>query len=1265
MSDKIITQALGNAIVTSIKIADGAITADKIAANSIVISNLSPAIAAQSAGVKITSVIYLSGLSVAGTTGEFCNLTGSGFYNGATVFVANYQCLTYYINSSGLQFKVPIGIAPGTYWIYVKNTDGATAFKPNAIVISTTPTWASPAVGLIATINTQNFVNYSLVATSDSNIAYSLLSGTLPSGLSLSASGNISGTATIGSVPSSPYYFTVAATDLEGQSAQRSFILATQGTVGITSIHYANNQQAATISKSESVIVRGSGFVNGATVTIGTAAPITAIVANSTSLSFTSTGTGVTSGYYNFRITNLNGTFGVINNFFFYSSAPLWVGNTSLPPIESNVSYSTNIYSLGSFISDSNIVLRIVASSNLPAGITANVETGLVSGYTSANSNVVYSFTVSVADSENQVSQQTFTANINPVPNISINTTAGSVVEGGTYTILGNNFSSTANVYFNNEPRPTTRVNSNTLTFTSPFIAASIYSVYVQQGNVQISNSINWLVFESVSVGQAAYTTPGAYSWIAPLTGNVSVVVVGGGGGGSKGFGYNSLPIGGGGGGGLAWVNNIPVEAGKTYSVVVGAGGIKGEPYVRDAAAGGDSYFIDATTVFGQGGGRFRSVNLGGAGGSFVATTRFGASGGGAGGFGGGSGEAFAGGGGGGAGGYAGDGGAGGNGGSVSNVGSNGIGGGGGGGGATIAVSGGGGGGGVGILGQGSNGSGGFYVGGSATNSKGGGGSGGSAGINGGSGVSSSSGGSGGSYGGGGGGSPLNTGNEQAGDGGGGAVRIIYGSNRFFPSTNTSDIPTLSANASGLLAQTTINSMFSKTLVAFNQTGFVYWSVVNGTLPPGMTLTSTSANSATISGMVTGNANVNMYSFAIRISDDSLQRITKFYSIWVADQIFSPNVVANIALIAGGGAGGWGGDLSNYGWTPGGGGGGAGGVLQLTKQLSVIEPVVIGAGGPVTNIEPYVQPLSGSNSSLTIANAVAIGGGTGGGRWLPSGYGNQTGFGFSGGSGGGGGAAANIPVTTGPGGAGTSGQGNSGGNAYISGTVVYGGGGGGAGSPGADGPTGIGGNAITLYGYSVAAGGGGTYNQLGGGGIGGTGAGGGIAGTVGAINTGSGGGGGYAVGQGYTSYRPGAGGSGVALIAYRSTVALSTSGNITQSNGFFVHRLISSQEFYSYNVLTSNQPPIWVSPPTTSSYYAVVGGSLKVSLVTVALSKTITYSVVGTAPTDFVINYANSSLEATNISGASFGNYNFKIMATDINGRSSFSPNIVLQIDAI
>jgi hypothetical protein len=287
--------------------------------------------------------------------------------------------------------------------------------------------------------------------------------------------------------------------------------------------------------------------------------------------------------------------------------------------------------------------------------------------------------------------------------------------------------------------------------------------------------------------GQDAYTTAGTYTWIAPAgVTSVSAVCVGGGGGGENYYGS------GGGGGALAYANNISVTPGSSYTVVVGAAGVRDTATATgvNGTDGGDSSFINTSTVAAGGGKRGRSYtgdnNIRIADGGTVIAGTGGAGGAGNGVYGAG-GKVYTGAGGGGAGGYSGTGGRGGgaaSAGGTYNLATAGSGGGGGGGNGNVFSSANvnfGGGGGVGILGSGSDGA----AGASGTRNGGGGGSGGTAGGNGA--VSGSNNNNGGAYGGGG-GSGFGNNSTTAGNGAVGAVRIIWpGNARQFPSTRTAD----------------------------------------------------------------------------------------------------------------------------------------------------------------------------------------------------------------------------------------------------------------------------------------------------------------------------------------------------------------------------------------------------------------------------------------------------------------------------------------------
>ena len=301
---------------------------------------------------------------------------------------------------------------------------------------------------------------------------------------------------------------------------------------------------------------------------------------------------------------------------------------------------------------------------------------------------------------------------------------------------------------------------SHTVSFASTSLTYNT-DYYVTESNGRFryklsTTNISYSSSATISaVGQEEFTSPGTHSWTAPAgVTQVSVVAIGGGGNGASSNARERA----GGGGGLGYKNDISVTAGQSYTVVVGdAGGFTGSI----DQPGGDSYFIDISTV--KGGGGTGGGSGAGQGGDYNGD------GGGNGGRGGQGGTLSSGGdgaGGGGAGGYAGDGGDGAS--FPGGVGATGNGGGGGGGGCqavnTSGYTTGGHGGGTGIKGQGANGQGGQQA----------------TGGNGGSG-GSSHGQSDDLYGGGGGGA------FSSGPGGSGAVRILWGDGRAFPSTNTGD----------------------------------------------------------------------------------------------------------------------------------------------------------------------------------------------------------------------------------------------------------------------------------------------------------------------------------------------------------------------------------------------------------------------------------------------------------------------------------------------
>jgi len=423
-------------------------------------------------------------------------------------------------------------------------------------------------------------------------------------------------------------------------------------------------------------------------------------------------------------------------------------------------------------------------SPSLPAGFVLNTATGQITG--SHGAVVDQNHTVTVTDSLGNTASDTFRLLLETVPitlsrpSLNVKVSANNPFDvipisavGGvgslTYSIsptLPDGIISDTRTWDVIVSGTTEYQFSGTSSGTNPTIVAPIGSTL--EFNVsQAANAV---------IGQEEYTTPGSYTFTVPVgVTEVSAVCIGAGGGGAGGIdGANGG--GGGGGGGLAY-GLFATTPGENLTVQVGTGGTRGTSAFQNGGAGGDSYIRRGGTTLLQGSGGSGGSSSGGGnnpGGSGGGRSGAALQGGGNGGTGG-TGQPFGGGGGAGAGGYSGNGGS--QGAGYTSNGNPGAGGGGGSGANTNSITAGGGGG-VGILGEGSSGSGGSY--------EGGGGGGGSGGANGTSGLGANSGGQGGAYGGGGGGAYDGT-NADGAIGAGGAVRIIYGPDRSYPSTNVAD----------------------------------------------------------------------------------------------------------------------------------------------------------------------------------------------------------------------------------------------------------------------------------------------------------------------------------------------------------------------------------------------------------------------------------------------------------------------------------------------
>jgi len=152
------------------------------------------------------------------SAGGYIKIFGIGFMSGYSLYYNGIAIATStLINSNEIRAVIP-SIANGTYNLTVFNTNNTGALY--VLTASGFPTWTTSSyLATTATLSVQ------LLVSGDAPLTYTLQNGSsLPSGISLSSSGLLSGTI-IGLTTSTAYSFTIIVTDAQLQNTQQSITL--------------------------------------------------------------------------------------------------------------------------------------------------------------------------------------------------------------------------------------------------------------------------------------------------------------------------------------------------------------------------------------------------------------------------------------------------------------------------------------------------------------------------------------------------------------------------------------------------------------------------------------------------------------------------------------------------------------------------------------------------------------------------------------------------------------------------------------------------------------------------------------------------------------------------------------------------------------------------------------------------------------------------------------------------------------------------------
>jgi len=213
--------------------------------------------------------------NIAGTASTAVIINGSNFESGSIVKLIDttntelFTLSTTFNNSRSLQFLTPaLTASAGPYDIKVTNPDNQLSILENVLTVGQSTVWqtASGSLGEIYDSGRAN-TTFSLLAIDPDNqqVTYQIINGNLPTGMSLSSGGSISGTAQ--SVSSdTTYSFTVRATDIVGNYADRSFSITTKAPVIQQFTANGSTSWQSPTSSNIQVLVVGGGGGGGSTI---------------------------------------------------------------------------------------------------------------------------------------------------------------------------------------------------------------------------------------------------------------------------------------------------------------------------------------------------------------------------------------------------------------------------------------------------------------------------------------------------------------------------------------------------------------------------------------------------------------------------------------------------------------------------------------------------------------------------------------------------------------------------------------------------------------------------------------------------------------------------------------------------------------------------------------------------------------------------------------------------------------------------------------
>jgi large repetitive protein len=290
--------------------------------------------------------------------------------------------------STGLLSGTPT--AAGTYSFTVKVTDhaGLTATEPVTLTVIAGPSLSFPAppAGWTHTVYSDTLT----VSGGTSPFTWSIGSGNLPPGISLSADGNLTGTPTA----TGTYSFTVKVTDANLQSATQATSITIA--LGVSTTFAAPPAAVKGVAYTDTLTATGGTTPYTWSVNAGTLPPGIAL-----SSAGVLSGTPTTTGSYPFTVNVIDANNGIATaSITLVVGAGLSLTFAAPPGGQVGVAYTDTLTATGG----TTPYTWSVSAGTLPAGITLNASTGVLAGTPTAGG--TSNFTIKVTDAAGQTATQ-------------------------------------------------------------------------------------------------------------------------------------------------------------------------------------------------------------------------------------------------------------------------------------------------------------------------------------------------------------------------------------------------------------------------------------------------------------------------------------------------------------------------------------------------------------------------------------------------------------------------------------------------------------------------------------------------------------------------------------------------------------------------------------------------------------------------------------------------------------------------------------------